>query len=102
VAKRLLTTGAKLDPKSPRSGRRLAFRLRVVTSSGAAVRGGRVTCTASIGRRKVASLSRGWIRGRAYCSWRLPTHTRGKMLRGRVKIVRAGAVVSRSFSKRVR
>jgi hypothetical protein len=73
-----------------------------VTSSGAAVRGGRVTCIASIGRRTVAALSRGWSGGRAYCAWRLPAHTAGKTLRGRVKVDRAGAAVTRSFAKRVR
>jgi lysophospholipase L1-like esterase len=102
AAVRLLAAGGSADPASPVSGRRFALRLRVVTSTGAAVRGARVTCAGVVGTTKLPSVSRGWSRGLACCAWKLPQRMRGRTFRGRLRVERAGATVTRSFTKRVR
>jgi hypothetical protein len=62
---------------------------------------GAIRCAARIGRK--ARYGRGaFLRGRASCTWRLPTRSAGKRLAGSVQVTFQGVTAERAFSGRVR
>jgi hypothetical protein len=80
-----------------RSGRIFRIELRLVTDTGVPPARGPVRCTATVARRGVRVRAKGWQSGRPYCSWKLPRRSRGKQLRG---VVRVNGIESR-FARRI-
>jgi hypothetical protein len=69
-----------------RTGRVFRIELRLVTDTGAPPARGPVRCAATVARRSIRVRAKGWQSGRPYCSWRLPRRSRGKQLRGVVRV----------------
>jgi len=64
---------------------------------------GTATCTAAVGRIRLASRTVNFQGGSASCSWRIPAKTAGKILNGRVLISDAsGLQATRDFQFRVK
>jgi hypothetical protein len=80
-----------------RSGRIFRIELRLLTDTGGPPPRGPVRCAATVARRGVRVRAKGWQSGRPYCSWRLPRASRGKRLRG---VVRVDGLVYR-FTRRI-
>lgn len=89
-------------PKLSRAGKPLDARVTVVrTDTGAQVRTGAVSCTASIGRIRLRARTSGFKSGLAACSWRVPASAVGKTLHGSVRVTFEGATTKRTFSRRI-
>jgi hypothetical protein len=98
---RLLARRFTLTPNRPRAGRILTGRLVVARSdTGAVVSGGRVTCPATVGGRRIAGRGR-FVGNEARCAWRVPSNARGQRIRGSITVVFEGRRVSRSFAATV-
>jgi hypothetical protein len=69
-----------------RTGRVFRIELRLLTDTGGPPARGPVGCVAQVGRRGIRVRAKGWQSGRPYCSWRLPRTSRGKRLRGVVRV----------------
>jgi len=88
-------------PKAPHAGDKFFVNLQVLRSdTRALLSAGRVTCSATIGPRKIPLLVRD-----SYpvptCLWRVPPRTRGKMLRVSIGVRFRGLSVSRRVSFRI-
>lgn len=80
-----------------REGRLFRIELRLLTDTGAPPPRGPVRCLASVAGRAVRVRARGWLSGRPYCAWKLPRSSRGKRLRG---VIRVNGLEQR-FSRRI-
>jgi hypothetical protein len=69
-----------------RSGRLFRIELRLLADTGGPPPRGPVSCAASVGRRSMRVRAKGWQSGRPYCAWKLPRASRGKRLRGVVRV----------------
>jgi hypothetical protein len=87
---------------SARSRRLFTRRVRVVTDKGSPMTTGAVSCGAQVRKRALKVVRKGWRSGSAYCTWRLPRPTRGKTLRGVIRIDSQGLSLTHRFSVRVR
>jgi hypothetical protein len=87
---------------SARSRRLVTRRLRVVTDTGAPVTTGLVSCGARVRRTVARVVRKGWRSGAAYCTWRVPRHARGKLLRGVIRIDNDGLSLTHRFVTRAR
>jgi hypothetical protein len=85
---------------SARSGRLFTRRVRVVTDTGSAVTAGRVSCGARVRKAALRVVRRGWRSGSAYCTWRVPRGSRGKTLRGVIRIDSDGLSLTHRFVTR--
>jgi len=91
-----------LSPSRPQAGRTLTATMSATRSdTGAALAGGQVLCTATIGGKRLAFRTRGFSGGRARCGWQVPASARGQKIRGTITVVFEGRRVSRSFSATV-
>jgi hypothetical protein len=97
----LLADGVTSSPAKPRAGRLFTVRVRVVTDTGAPITRGVVTCSLHVGKRAVRATARGWKRGVATCTWKLPAAARKKILRGSVRVEHSGLRLLQRFAKRV-
>ena len=89
-------------PKQSLAGKPLDARMTVVrTDTGAQVKSGAVSCTATIGRKRLRVRSARFRNGLAACSWQVPSSAAGKTLRGTVRLTFEGATTSRTFVRRV-
>jgi hypothetical protein len=92
-----------ITPRVVRAGARATARLHVVRAdTGATVRNGTVSCIARAGSVRLQPLSRRFASGRALCAFRVPSGTRGKMLRGSISVEVGGASVTRTFVRAIR
>jgi hypothetical protein len=91
------------SPPGPRAGRLLtaSFGARRL-DTGTAVRSGTIRCSARIAGQPLRLATKGFRNGRAFCTWRIPSWTRGQRIRGSVAVRRGTFSVERSFSKVVR
>jgi hypothetical protein len=95
------------SPRTPRAGRPFSASARLMTDAGRVVSSGRVTCTATLGTRRLQASRRGFrrrlvIRGPvAACTWRIPPRTAGKLLKATIRVKAGGSSASRAFSRRV-
>jgi hypothetical protein len=80
-----------------RQGRLFRIELRLLTDTGAPPARGPVSCAARVAGRSIRVRAKGWLSGRPYCTWRLPRASRGKRLRG---VVRLNGLEQR-FSRRI-
>jgi hypothetical protein len=84
-----------------------AMAIRVADGSGSVITAGHVTCTATVGKRRLRALRHGFVSrpslgGRAAaCTWRVPRQVAGKKLTGTVTVRARGATVRKAFSRRV-
>jgi hypothetical protein len=85
-----------------RAGRLLTLRVRVSTNTGKRVLAGGLRCSARVGKTTLRARAKGWKRGAATCSWRLPRTARGKTLRASVRVTSGGLRLTRSLTRRVR
>lgn len=92
--------GLILQPAAPRAGRRLRATL-AITQGGKPVVSATISCSASIGGRRVPVTGRSFRNGTARCTWTLPSTTTGKTLRGRVEATTPNGPAGRTFQTRV-
>jgi hypothetical protein len=91
-----------LSPRRPQAGRTFTASMVATRSdTGATLAGGQVSCTATVGGKRLAARVRAFAGSRARCGWRIPASARGKRIRGTVTVVFEGRRVSRSFSATV-
>jgi Tol biopolymer transport system component len=98
----LLVDSFTMTPASPKSGRLFTVRLRVVTADQQAIGHGAVSCALRAGTAGLRAVARGFRRGSAFCTWRIPKRTRGLKLRGSILLRSGGGIVARGFIRRVR
>jgi len=87
---------------STRRGRLLSRRVGVVTNTGERVTSGSVSCGARVRRTPLRVVGKGWQRGSAYCTWRVPRSLRGKLLRGVVRVDSRKLSLVHRFTTRVK
>jgi len=63
---------------------------------------GKVTCTLRIGTKTVRAARSLFLGSIAYCSWKLPSSAKGKLVRGVIAVTYGGATAKKAFSKRAR
>ena len=98
VAKRLTTT-----PAVARAGARLVARMPVARDdTGAAIRGGVVTCSARIGARRLPSRPGHFVERQAQCVFDVPPGTRFRTLHGSIAVSRGKLRAQRSFVRTIR
>ena len=89
-------------PAKPKAGKPFALRLQAVRSdTGAAVKGGRVSCVARVGNAALRAKSGTFVGNQAVCVWAIPASAKGKTFRGSVTIVFEGLKAAKSFSGRI-
>jgi len=87
---------------SARSRRLFTRRVRVVTDTGSPVTTGVVSCGARVRKTPLRVVRKGWRSGSAYCTWRTPGSTRGKTLRGVIRINSQGLSLTHRFTARLK
>jgi hypothetical protein len=87
---------------SARAKRIFTRRVRVRTDRGSPVTTGIVSCGARARRTVLRVIRKGWRTGAAYCTWRLPRPSRGKTLRGVIRIDSQGLSLTHRFTARLR
>jgi hypothetical protein len=96
-AKKLSTT-----PSSPRAGKTFTVRLTATRSdTGATIVNGAVACAAKAGTKTVKPKSAKFVGGQAVCVFQIPAGTKGKTLRGTIKIVFEGKSLTRPFAGKI-
>lgn len=89
-------------PAKPVAGKTFAARLQAARSdTGAAIRGGRVTCVGRVGSSPLRAKSGRFVGNQAVCTWLIPAAAKGKVFRGSVTIVFEGLKTTKSFSGRI-
>jgi hypothetical protein len=97
VVKRFATTPAK-----PAAGKSFSLRLRAARSdTGAAIRGGRLTCTGRVASSSLRAQTARFVGNEAVCTWKIPPNAAGKTFRGSITIVFEGLRSTRTFSGRI-
>jgi hypothetical protein len=91
-----------LSPRRPEAGRALTASLTVARNdTGATLKGGAVTCAASVGGARIAVRVHRFVGSQARCAWTVPGSARGKPLRGSITVVFEGKRITRSFAATV-
>jgi hypothetical protein len=102
AALRLVPKSFALSPSRPRAGGLLTANLVVARNdTGAVLKGGTVTCTATVGGARVAVRVHKFVGNQARCAWQVPGSARGKSFRGAVTVLFEGKRISRSFTATV-
>jgi hypothetical protein len=99
---RLLVQRFSTTPVKPVAGKTFVARLKVKRDdSGAFVTAGRVNCQATAGSSRAALQKRGFAQGSAFCAWRVPESSAGKMLRGSIAVTFSGKIAKKAFALKV-
>jgi hypothetical protein len=99
---KLLAKKFALSPSRPVAGRTLTASLTVARNdTGAVLKGGTVTCVATVGGARVAVRVHKFVGSQARCGWAIPGSARGKAIRGSVTVVFEGKRITRSFAATV-
>ncbi len=99
---RLLAKKLALAPSRPRAGRPLTANLTVARNdTGAILKGGAVTCVATVGGARIAARVHKFVGNLARCTWQVPASARGKSVHGTISVVFEGKRISRSFTATV-
>jgi hypothetical protein len=101
AATRLVAARIATVPPRARAGRLIALHVRVATDTGSAVRAGALRCTARVGKASLRPAAKGWRRGAALCSWRMPRTARGKTLRASIRVASGGMSLTRAVARRI-
>ena len=94
-------TRLAVAPRRPRAGQRVTARLVLERNGGAAI-GGRVRCTAQLGRRSLAVVARGMLGVVLLPLATIARSSRRVVSRGTIVVQLEGERVSRSFMRRLR
>jgi hypothetical protein len=104
-----LNVAAFAAPKTVKAGARLAVAMaatRSDTNELVGTEGGAVSCSATVGGKRLAIVSSGFVTVKsqpaAACIFRVPRTARGKTIRGSITIRVSGAKVAHQFAVRVR
>lgn len=84
-----------------RPGRLFQVRL-LYSADAAAIRTLRASCSARVANRRARLVKKAWGRSGASCTWRLPRRSRGKTVRGVMRVETQGARLTRRFATRIR
>jgi hypothetical protein len=102
AAVRLRAGAVLVVPDTPSGGRPVRASMRVTRrDTGAAVRGGKVTCALRVGTKPLVLVRRGFRSGRPSCTWRLPASASGKHIAGWIRVDALGAFARRFFGRPV-
>jgi hypothetical protein len=96
----VVASAVRTSPTRPRAGTTVTAAVRV-SAGGVAVRPTRVSCTATIGRAKVAGAPSAQP-GAAVCRYRTPRAAKGATLRGAVAFTARGTRMTRRFAVALR
>ena len=98
----IAATALRLLPAHPKSGQPFSASMGVTSTIPAALaRDGQITCTATLGSKRLVARAQGISSGRATCSWQLPRGSKHKRLHGTVVVSVQGLSVSKSFTATV-
>jgi hypothetical protein len=87
------------SPQPARAGKPFSVGLAANESdTSGPVEQGRVTCTAHVGATSLRATANRLVNGIGVCAWSIPKTARGKAIRGRITITKAGAQIARPFS----
>jgi hypothetical protein len=99
---RLVAKSFSLSPRRPVAGRTLTASLTVARNdTGATLKGGTVSCVATVGGARVAVRVHRFVGSQARCAWAIPSSARGRSIRGSITVVFEGKKITRSFSASV-
>src|ERR671936_2381871 len=85
---RLLAKSFSLSPRRPVAGRTLTANMTVARNdTGAALKGGTVVCSATVGGARIAVRVHRFVGSQARCAWQVPGSARGKSIRGSITVV---------------
>jgi hypothetical protein len=99
----LSIAGSAVLPKRPLAGKPLAVAMQVVRGDiNEVLAQGKVTCSLKVGTKSVRATRSGFTSGVAFCSWKVPTSAKGKLLRGTISLTYGGVTAKKSFSVRAR
>jgi hypothetical protein len=71
-------------------------------SSSRPIRDGLVRCPATVGGKSIGTYFKGFVQGRATCSWNIPASARGSVFQGTILVVSGGKTATKTFTSRVR
>jgi hypothetical protein len=77
-------------------------RFTVTRANGSLIESGRVSCTATVGGRRVVPRSARFVGERATCDFVLPLSAVGKTIRGTITVVSGGARFTKPFERTIR
>ena len=89
-------------PAAPRGSRTLTVRFTVKRADGSVLTRGRVTCTATVGGKRVEPRFEGFVGRRATCVFVLPLSAVGKTVRGTITVVSGATRVTKPFERTLR
>jgi hypothetical protein len=99
---KLLVQRFSTMPAKPVAGKTFVARLKVKRDdTGATISSGRVTCKAAIAGAGAGLQGKGFARGAAFCSWKVPAGSSGRTLRGSIAVAFSGKTARRSFALKV-
>jgi hypothetical protein len=97
----LTLRSAGTRPLRPTAGKAYTVFTTVDRSDGTAATSGTAVCRATIAGRAVAVTARSVVGSRASCTFRIPVGSKGKTIRGTVRVTSQGLGATRSFSARI-
>jgi hypothetical protein len=101
AALRLVARRFRTD--SPTAGRLFTARMAAARNdTGAVLAGGQVSCTATVGGRRLTARTHRFVNKEAVCGWQIPASARGQTIRGSIAVVFEGVRVRRSFARTIR
>jgi hypothetical protein len=89
-------------PAAPRGNRTLTVRFTITRADGSVLTGGRVTCAAMVGGRRVEPRSERFVGEQATCVFVLPLSFVGKTIRGTITVVSGATRVTKTFQRTLR
>jgi hypothetical protein len=99
----LFVVGSVVTPKRPTAGKGLSALLQVGRSdTNEILTLGKVTCTLRFGTKSVRATKSLFAASLAYCSWKLPSSAKGKLLQGAISVSYGGTTVKKTFTVRAR
>ncbi len=66
------------------------------------IKGGNVNCPASVGGKPLGVYFKGFVQGRATCSWNIPSSARGSVFQGTILVFAGARTATKTFTSRVR
>ena len=100
---KLLSGGFALTAKTATAGNTFGAAMFVVRSdTGKRITGAPVKAKATINGKPLALTWKGWYRGAAGATWRIPTTAKGKTLVGSLTITWHGTTMTKKFTARIR
>ncbi len=100
---KLVQKSLTLTPASPKAGKTFAVRMAATRSdTGATIVNGEVDCAARAGTKALKPKSEKFVGGQATCVFQAPANSKGKTIRGTIKITFEGRTLTRPFTAKVK